>query len=198
MTKTNSQWSSKTAHKLQIIKVSRSFENALLTWKMPNIVKSRTQFRKLFLKFHHKTSLEPRISKPGFPFVTLGGSKSETRERSFHSEIKENIVKSRTQFENYFLNFYHETSIEPRSCRNLIPSWCSSPSISNFEFRFITRVRNSCTQLKWQHEEVMYPTKIENVRTINPKKKKKPNQDPKINGPAKSEEDDQRITKRNQ
>ena len=154
MTKTNSQWSSKTAHKLQIFKVSRSFENALLTWKMPNIVKSRTQFRKLFLKFHHKTSLEPRISKPGFPFVTLGGSKSETRERSFHSEIKENIVKSRTQFENYFLNFYHEASLEPRSCRNLIPSWSlqinkrSSPSISNFEFRFITRVRNLCTQLK--------------------------------------------------
>ena len=87
----------------------------------------------------------------------LGGSKSETRERSFHSEIKENIMKSRTQFENYFLNFYHEASLEPRSCRNLIPSWSlpnkrSSPSISNFEFRFITRVRNLCTQLKCHRE----------------------------------------------
>ena len=41
--------------------------------------------------------------------------------RSFHIEIKAKIVKSRTQFEKYFLKFYRKATLEPRSCRNLTP-----------------------------------------------------------------------------
>ena len=38
-----------------------------------------------------------------------------------HSEIKASIVKSRTQFENCLLNFYHKASLEPCLCRKPVP-----------------------------------------------------------------------------
>ena len=55
------------------------------------------------------------MSKPGLLFVTVGIWNDLS-----HSKIKTNIVKSRTQFGNYFLNFYQKFFFEPCFCRNLV------------------------------------------------------------------------------
>ena len=84
-----------------------------------NIVKSGPNLKSISLKIlpqglPETTWVETWSPSSSLSFISFGRNLTEILRRSFHNEIKANIVKSRTQFEIYFLNFYHKASLEPR------------------------------------------------------------------------------------
>jgi hypothetical protein len=153
------------------------------SWKLfTNMCGIPDQFEYYLFTPFIKTSLKPRLSKPVFFTRRLVWSKLTKIWKDFvsHSEIKANIVKSRTQFWNLFLKFLSRGFPWTTSYRNLIPflpsatsRWSQNASISAIDilsFRFITRV--------WHLKLVLRPNiqrkPSESTQTPQDNKRQKP------------------------